>query len=97
MELEEKYKSKIISLLTALFPDCKIYLYGSRARGDHYPTSDIDIALDRGEKIPFVALGEARQILEGAYIPYKIDLVDINSVSSDMRKLIKQDMKIWKS
>ena len=96
MEHEERYKSKIISLLSVLFPKAGIYLYGSRARGDHSYSSDIDIALDTGSKIPLSEIGEARSILEATYIPHRIDLVDFNSVSEDMKKLIRQDMKIWK-
>jgi predicted nucleotidyltransferase len=46
-----KEKEIIIRLLDALFPGVKIYLFGSRARGTHRPTSDIDLALDAGREL----------------------------------------------
>lgn len=38
----------MIQLLTVLFPLVTIYLFGSRARGDHTERFDIDIAIDLG-------------------------------------------------
>lgn len=48
--IDEKTKHKIIAVISALMPDVKIYLFGSRARGTNSRTADIDIALDGGEK-----------------------------------------------
>ena len=93
--LDDATKNKIIGLLLVLFPDVKIYLYGSGARGTHRDRSDIDIALDAGENHPKLALGEAKSILEGTYIPYRIDLVDLNFVSEPFRETIKKDIVLW--
>jgi len=46
MTLEPEYKNKRISILSVLFPNAKIYLFGSRARGTHEQKSDIDLAID---------------------------------------------------
>lgn len=50
-------------------PNAKIYLFGSRARGTHKVTSDIDIALDAGRKLDMLELAQARNVLECLYIP----------------------------
>jgi len=46
----EKVKIKeqeiMVKLLQVLFPQVKIYLFGSRAKGTNAPESDIDLALD---------------------------------------------------
>lgn len=97
MNLEEETKLKIISLLTVLFPDAKIYLYGSRARGDHQESSDIDLAIDSHTKLSFTKLGEARSILEASQIPHRVDIVDYNSASERLRPLIDQDKIVWKN
>jgi len=96
MELDPKYKLKIIAVLSALFPDATIYLFGSRARGTHYARSDIDVALDTGAKLPRVDVGEARDMLAESNIPYRIDVVDVRSVSEDMRKAILSEGIIWR-
>jgi len=95
-ELNPEYKRKIIAVLSALFPDATIYLFGSRARGTHYARSDIDIALDAGKVLPYVDVGEARDMLAESNISYKIDIVDIQSVSAEMREAIYREGIIWR-
>jgi len=96
MSVEEKYKKKIIAVLSALFPSAKIYLFGSRARETHSKFSDIDIAVDAGKKLPRVDVGEARDMLRESNVPYKIDVVDLHGVSEDMKKMILKEGILWK-
>lgn len=97
MNLEPEYKNKIVAVLSALFPDAKIYLFGSRARSTNQEFSDIDIALDASKKLRRADVGEARNMLAESYIPYQIDIVDFHDVSEDMRKFILQEGILWKS
>ena len=87
----------IIKLLTVLFPESKIYLFGSRARGTERPESDIDIAIDNGARIPFLELAKARNIIEALYIPQKIDIVDVTAVPQEMRDIILREGIVWKN
>ena len=97
MSVEQEYKDKIISVISVLIPEAKIYLFGSRARGNHAEMSDIDIALDVGQKIePHWRVGEVRDTLAGLFIPYKIDVLDIYRVSDTMREVIEEEKIIWK-
>jgi len=96
MGLEPEYKDKIVGILTVLFPKAKIYLFGSRARGNHGPRSDIDIAIDEGKPITPNRVGEASDMLAESNIPYKIDVVDFHSASEDMKKLILTEGILWK-
>jgi len=95
MSLELEYKNKIISLILALQPNAKIYLYGSRARNEERLGSDIDIALDAKEKIPLAQLGEIRDILQASNIPYKFDVVDLNAISNALRTVILKEGVLW--
>jgi len=94
--IDEKTKKKIISLISALFPNTKIYLFGSRARGNHAQWSDIDIALDAGKRIPSEDVGEIISVLEGTNLPYKIEVVDIHHVSDEMKESILEEGILWK-
>lgn len=93
--IELEIKQKIVGLLLVLFPDAKIYLYGSRALGTHRERSDIDLALDLGQEEDPVKLGEARSVLGATHIPYRIDLVDLNAVSPALRETILKEGFIW--
>ncbi len=89
-------KSKIIRILNALFLEVKIYLYGSRTRGTHREWSDIDLVLDIGQLIEGRYLEEARGIFRESSIMYKIQLVDLHKISEEFKKVIMEDMLLWK-
>lgn len=52
----------------------KVYLFGSRARGDFSSRSDIDLAFDIEDEIN---LSQIRYIIEESNLPYKVDIVDL--------------------
>lgn len=87
----------IIQLLTVLFPSSTIYLFGSRARGDYVDRSDIDIAIDLGRPMEIKEIARARGVLEGLNLAQMIDVVDMYSVSSEMKASILKDGIIWKN
>jgi len=62
-KIEEK--EIILRLLDALFPSIKVYLFGSRARGDNRESSDIDLALDFGRKLTTQEIARARRVVDG--------------------------------
>ncbi len=90
-------KELMMDLLSVLFPTAKIYLFGSRARGTHQETSDIDLAIDRGSRISTLEMARARNIIEALNIPQMIDLVDLQSVPAEMKALILSEGVLWKS
>lgn len=87
----------IIKLLTVLFPESKIYLFGSRARGDYTDRSDIDIAIDLGRKMSIDEIARARNVIEALNIPQKTDIADLHRVEDRMKKVILQEGILWKS
>ncbi len=56
------------------FPDIyQVYLYGSRAKGNYQPGSDIDLAI-QGEAVTPSQLYKIESELDDLLLPYKIDL-----------------------
>jgi len=94
--IDEKTKTKLIAVLKALFPEAKIYLYGSYAKGEARPYSDIDLALDAGERITGGRIDEAKSMLRESNIFYSIDLVDVWGIPQHMRDEIKKEWILWK-
>lgn len=94
--VEEEHKKKIIGVLTVLFPDAIIYLFGSRARGTQREYSDIDLAIDGGAPINPGAIGEAKAMLSESNIPYVIEVVDFNEISETMKNAILTEGIVWK-
>lgn len=94
--LEEKVKQKIIAVISALIPDARIYLFGSRARGTNSEYADIDIALDAGKELPIKDVDELKSMFRESNIWYVIEIVDLYQVSDLMRDQILKDRVIWK-
>jgi len=85
----------ISAILKVHFPHAQIWLFGSRATGKNRPGSDIDIAIDEGTPIDFSRLAQARDALEESTIPYKVDLVDYTTVTTEFREEIKTKGVEW--
>ncbi len=94
---EIEHKDNIIKIITAFYPNAKIYLFGSFARGEERASSDIDVAIDVGKRLGIHEYMFLVNLLDALPLTRKIDLVDINRVVDDaMKTNIKKDGILWK-
>jgi predicted nucleotidyltransferase len=92
--ISEAERQKIIGIIHALLPGCKIYLFGSRARGMHDPSSDI--AVDTGAPIkPRIKVGEIQEVLKGLYTPYTFQVLDLHMATNLMKQNILKEGILW--
>ena len=73
----------------------KIWLFGSRAKGNSRNFSDIDIALDAAGPVPPDLMARLTYLLEESHIPFKVDIVDMNDASDAVRENIRKEGKLW--
>lgn len=97
----EYYLCQVRDILQNVLADvdgsCRVYLFGSRARGTAYQGSDADIAVIADKDIS-LSLSRVRTILEESTIPYRIDLVDLSRTSPDFQEQVLADgILIWKN
>jgi len=94
--LTDKERSFLeISLFTPLKSiGAKVWIFGSRARGDHKKFSDIDILfqIDK-KKLPNGFLSRLKENLENSNFSYKVDLVDFDEIAKNYRENILKDMQ----
>lgn len=93
--IDQETKNKVVGILKVLFPNCKVYLYGSRARGTFREFSDIDLAVDTGPNKERLNIEEAKGVFDNLNIPYKIDLVDLNYIQKSLKDIISKEGKLW--
>lgn len=94
--INEQNKEKIITIISALYPTIKIYLLGSQATGKAGAGSDVDIALDNGQRMERKDIGEIRDMLNASNIPHIFDILDYRSISPSFQEIIQKEGILWK-
>lgn len=56
-------------------------LYGSRAKGNFQPSSDIDITL-KGENLNLTTINKIEQLLDDLLLPYRFDISVYHQISN---------------
>ncbi len=71
----------------------RIWCYGSRARGDYHPFSDLDIMIEAENNISPEKIGNIREVLENSNFPYKVDLVMLSEFANSYIPKYQQEKK----
>lgn len=88
-------QDKIVKIVEIFFPSAKIYLFGSRSRGDSTERSDIDIAIDIGRPMTLTEKGQIMSMIDALNIPQKTDIVDFNRAPEDLKNNILKEGILW--
>jgi hypothetical protein len=73
----------------------RLYLFGSRARGDARGASDIDIAILPDAPLQPGTLARIRDALEESTIPYEVEVVDLSAVDEPFRRSVLAEAIAW--
>lgn len=106
MNETSRYKKQICEIIKKFIPNCKIILFGSRARNTHQPGADIDIAIlkkqvppstDTETPIDKKVLGLIEEEIEETSIPLFVDLIDLQNTSEELKEKIKKEGILWET
>ena len=75
----------------ALPPDARVYVFGSRATGRAKRGSDLDLAIDAGRALSAVEAGRIADGFEESDLPYRVDVIDLQSASAEMTSALTRD------
>ncbi len=95
--VKQEYKDLILKAIAYHYPQAKVILFGSRARGTHRQGSDIDVALDIGEPIKLREMSRIRVTLENLPISLGIDIVDMHNILAELQQIIASEGIVWKN
>lgn len=84
MQIEAILK-EVTSIVARHAPKAQVLLFGSWAKGQAEPTSDLDIGLLAKNPLPFETLTQIRGEISAIPTLRKIDLVDLNAVDKTFR------------
>ena len=91
------HKTFVLSTIRKHFPDARVIAFGSRVRGDSKKYSDLDLAIsfpnENNALLSKIAFLEEE--FEQSDLPFKVDLVLYDSLSSDFQKIIDRTGVVW--
>ncbi|MCX8501726.1 MAG: nucleotidyltransferase domain-containing protein [Alphaproteobacteria bacterium] len=91
LSLPNHHLEMVLAIIRAHPEVERAVVYGSRARGDNRPYSDIDLTLS-GNGLTQRALSEIAEALEESALPYFVDLSDFAAISNDrLRTIIERE------
>jgi predicted nucleotidyltransferase len=91
-----KHKDRIVTIISMFFPNAKIYLFGSYARGDFTRSSDVDIAIDAGAPISLVEKSQIKNMIEALNLIQNVDVVDYQSIPPLLQQKVLKEGIVWK-
>jgi len=74
----------------------KVVLFGSRARGNNYISSDVDIGIVPFGKIDSKRITLLNEKIEELNMPYKIEIVNLSETSCNFRDEVLKEAVVWK-
>lgn len=72
-----------------------VFLFGSQTAKPISRKSDIDIGVLGHEKMPLSKIFELKSMIDNSIIPFKVDIVDFFSASSDFKRVALKNIEIW--
>lgn len=91
IDLAPEQRALILRVLAELAPDCAVWAFGSRVQGEAKPWSDLDLALEAPEPLGFRRLGRLQEAFQASELPFRIDLVDLRTVTPAFRERIARE------
>lgn len=75
----------------------RVYVFGSRARGKHHQFSDLDILIQTTQNslITVEVISSIKEQAEESTLPFKIDLVNEQSLAESYRASVAKDLVEW--
>lgn len=75
--------------------NARVYVFGSRATGTTKRAADLDLAIDLGRALSVKEQLSLADQFEESDLPYRVDIVDMHTVSHEFKLIIEQSMRAF--
>jgi len=90
----DKQRQIIQNILHTWIADRRVVVFGSRVRGNPKPFSDLDLAIDGSQPLSLLLFGQLRDAFSESHLPFRVDLVDMATVSEEFRRVIQEECEV---
>ena len=95
LDISPTHMDFIKSILKRHVPESRIWAFGSRSKGMAKETSDLDLVIVADTKTPSMTLTLLKSDFEESDLPFKVDILDWQSISSEFQKIIKEEYIVF--
>lgn len=93
-QLIDRSETYLRELLRAHLPQpTRVYLFGSRARGDARWNSDFDLWIDAD--VPSATLVQLDELLEESFVPFHVDFVTTPQLRNSFGARVRAEARPW--
>jgi predicted nucleotidyltransferase len=97
IDITPEHYQHIHDILNRHLPNsCTIWAFGSRANHTAQPYSDLDIALDAGDKLDFTIITQLKGAFEESRLPYTVDVIDMHRVEPYFREIVDNQKVLFR-
>jgi predicted nucleotidyltransferase len=94
IDVAESHLETIKRILAEYIGDCEVRAFGSRGNGTAKKHSDLDLAIVGKSKIKRRVKMLLREAFEESDLPFRVDIVDYNTVSEAFRAIIEEKYEV---
>jgi predicted nucleotidyltransferase len=94
IQIDPAHELIVTHIINTYLPDgIIVWVFGSRATNRAKPFSDLDLALEAidGTNVDPKIILSLENEFENSNLPWKVDVIDLNSVSETFKEIIKRD------
>jgi type I restriction enzyme S subunit len=88
LQLTSGQLSTVLDILHRIVPDREVQVFGSRARGQAKPYSDLDLVVMGDSPLSLGTLSLLSEAFAESDLPWRVDVVDWASTSAEFRQHI---------
>lgn len=88
LDLDPEEWSIVLDILSMLVPGHEVWAFGSRAKGNAKPYSDLDLAIITGQPLTMAIKASLREAFSESDLPWQVDVVDWATASPEFRSII---------
>ena len=81
----------VCEIIDAILPDAEVWVFGSRVTGRARPFSDLDLLFVKPDTLSWAERAALNERFEASELPFRVDLVGAQGLSSTMRSRIEQE------
>lgn len=93
IQLTPSQRRLVLDILRARLPASAAFVYGSRARGDARPSSDLDLLVDLGQPLGELLLAQLEQDFSDADLSFRVQVCDGARLQPTFRARIAPDLR----